>query len=119
MRLFRIVIFLLAGVGLTVQAAAYAAAPAVLQGKAATHCAGMAMVGQGLMQEQGNPCTPCKDMSLSCLVSMNCLPLFLPSPSVAEPAAFKVSGDSFTSMPVAPPSGRSLGPLPPPPKSNL
>lgn len=63
---------LIAG-GLTVQAAAYAAAPMSLEVESTEHCSEMAMSAMAGSREKDSG-TPCEDMKLACLVAMNCLP---------------------------------------------
>lgn len=71
--MFRILFFMLIAGGLTVQAAAYAAAPMSLVVESTEHCSGMEMSAMAGSPEKDSG-TPCEDMKLACLVAMNCLP---------------------------------------------
>ena len=115
MRLFRILLLVLVGAGLTVQAAAYAAAPAGMQVDAAADCSEMEMAEMPMsdVDESG---VPCRDMSFACLVAMNCLPPLMLAPMQDATTTFAVASRDFTPMLVDQPGEKAIGPAPPPPK---
>lgn len=77
----RLLTLLSFSLGLFVQVSAQAAAMPQMEVPQAMDCAEMAKIMTGDMEKQGkNPDTnaPCENMSLGCLVAMNCIPpLFL------------------------------------------
>jgi hypothetical protein len=117
-RAFAVICFLL---GLSVQAAAQAAAVPQMPPTETIDCAEMAqgMTGQMAKKKQSDRSKPCDNMSLSCLVAMGCLAqLALPGSFVADPAlpitdaAFPISlGDGL--------EGRLIRPESPPPQTLL
>ena len=116
MRTLRFLACLLVGVGLFIQAAAYAAPRLDAPAPVSVHCQEM---GEQLEsstgeREEGR----CDDMRLDCLVSMNCVsPLFLP----VQTAIGSLAGareDLFTHREFGRLASSSRGPEPPPPELN-
>lgn len=116
MRIARILALFLVCIGLSVQSAAYAAAPPppATEGKVTSHCAEMTPTRDAPAHDEKAPC--CGDMQLGCLMTMNCLPPLLPP---AEADAIQASLDDragFPAMASAVRTEATVGPEPPPPQ---
>lgn len=114
MRAFRILAFVLIGVGLLIQGAAHAAAQPTAPEKSSSRCAEMMPSDAAPAGNDGDGC--CGDMDLTCLVSMNCIaPLFAQADDSDE-LAILLSDKSYSAIAVAPTVAFVPGPEPPPPQ---
>lgn len=105
--------------GLFVQVAAHAAAVPQIP-VAEMDCAEMHQLstGQMNMQDQApDDSGPCKDMSLDCLVAMNCIPPMLLSDTAAGAVALQPYRPLYQALAKDWLPGSSSAPEPPPPQT--
>lgn len=116
--MFRIFFLLLIAGGLTVQAAAYAAAPMSLEVESTERCSEMEMSAMAGSSEKDSG-TPCEDMKLACLIAMNCLPPLAMSGDSPSDMVQLSAPQSFLPLGVRWLNNAPLIPESPPPKVTL
>ena len=122
MKYFRALALILVGLGLFVQVAAHAAAVPQVDAHSMSDCAGMAQSAQdqaGSHDEAPDRSGPCKNMTLGCLVAMNCLPT-LALGNTGQAAGVLIAAD-ITYIPTLADrlNGRLMRPESPPPQAIL
>jgi hypothetical protein len=118
-RYFRAFALICFSLGLFVQVAAQASATPQVQAAGAMDCSEMAHSGHGDMKmqpaDEGGPC----NMTLECLVAMNCIPpIALADPAPAD-APFAAPGTPYQPDGIVRLKGSPLPPESPPPQPAL
>lgn len=122
MKFFRVLALIFVGLGLFVQVAAHAAAVPQVGVHDMSDCAGMARTTHqhtGSHDQSPDRSGPCKNMTLGCLVAMNCLPTMALS-NTGQVASTPIAvGITYLPALADRLNGRLMRPESPPPQASL